>query len=99
MMESSPLAAMHPSPIGAWRPNRNNRLDNGNVFGAGPFNIRDQLQRTKPDYFNMRPAQPTQGSSPTNLAVDLGQNFRIDSETRYVHIARLLDLVPLGGRA
>lgn len=80
---------MHPSPIGAWRPHRNNRLDNGNVFGTGPFNIRDQLQRTKPDYFNMRHAQPVQGSSPTNLAVDLGQNFRIDSEARYVHAGQL----------
>ena len=78
-MESSPLAAMHPAPIPSWGRHRNSPMDMGNPFGSSTFNIRDQLQRTKPDYFNMR------GSSPSaSLAADLSQNFRIDNESRYV---------------
>ena len=91
-MESSPLAAMHASPLAGWGAHRNNALERGNPFGGSRFNIREQLHRTNADYFNIQPGQSADGgSSPstTSLAVDLGQNFRIDSETRYVHVGRL----------
>ncbi|RYP26474.1 hypothetical protein DL768_011708 [Monosporascus sp. mg162] len=77
-MESSPLAAMHPAPIPTWGAHRDAPLDRGNPFSSGAFNIRDQLQRTKPDYFNLKSVR---GSSPSaSLAADLSQNFRIDNE-------------------
>ncbi|KAI1078251.1 M-phase inducer phosphatase [Whalleya microplaca] len=78
MDASSPLAAMHPAPAPYWGHGPHPRLASGNLFGSGTLNIREQLQRSRPDYFNMKSAR---GSSPTaSLAADLSQNFRIDSE-------------------
>ncbi|KAI0482399.1 M-phase inducer phosphatase [Xylariaceae sp. FL0804] len=72
MDSSSPLAAMHPAPAPSWpQPNPNH-------YSGNPFSIRDQLQRSKPDYFSIKTVR---GSSPTtSLAADLSQNFRIDNE-------------------
>jgi M-phase inducer tyrosine phosphatase len=57
-------------------------MNAGKAFESGAFNIREQLQRSKPDYFNIKSVR---GSSPTaSLAADLSQNFRIDNEARYV---------------
>ncbi|KAK9417783.1 hypothetical protein SUNI508_01540 [Seiridium unicorne] len=83
MDASSPLAAMHPAPAPSWgqsadiyRPHA--QFGASNPFGSGTFNIREQLQRSKPDYFNLKSVR---GSSPTaSLAADLSQNFRIDNE-------------------
>ncbi|KAI1852272.1 hypothetical protein JX265_006321 [Neoarthrinium moseri] len=83
MDASSPLAAMHPAPAPAWgsshdiyRPHAH--LGSGQSFGSGTLNIREQLQRSRPDYFNLKSVR---GSSPTaSLAADLSQNFRIDNE-------------------
>ncbi|KAI0125854.1 rhodanese-like domain-containing protein [Xylariales sp. AK1849] len=83
MDASSPLAAMHPAPAGAWGQHHDMyrshaRLNAGNAFGSGTLNIREQLQRSKPDYFNLKSVR---GSSPTaSLAADLSQNFRIDAD-------------------
>ncbi|ETS87917.1 hypothetical protein PFICI_01745 [Pestalotiopsis fici W106-1] len=83
-VSSSPLAAMHPAPAVSWgqtgdifRPHA--QLHTSKAFGSGTFNIREQLQRTNPDYFNLKSVR---GSSPTaSLAADLSQNFRIDNES------------------
>ncbi|CAJ2501372.1 Uu.00g042250.m01.CDS01 [Anthostomella pinea] len=76
MDASSPLAAMHPAPPPSWgRPSHAHFTSN--PF-AGPMSIREQLQRSKPDYFNLKSVR---GSSPTaSLAADLSQNFRIDND-------------------
>ncbi|KAI1338617.1 M-phase inducer phosphatase [Xylariaceae sp. FL0016] len=68
-MDSSPLAAMQPAmPSWGSKPSHAH-------FSGNPFSIREQLQRSKPDYFNLR------GSSPaSSLAADLSQNFRLDNE-------------------
>ncbi|KAI1383581.1 uncharacterized protein F4822DRAFT_81990 [Hypoxylon trugodes] len=74
MDASSPLAAMHHAPAGSWGPRC---MSSRNPFG-GNMGIREQLQRSRPDYFNIKSVR---GSSPAaSLAADLSQNFRIDSE-------------------
>ncbi|KAI0165043.1 M-phase inducer phosphatase [Xylariaceae sp. FL1272] len=75
MDSSSPLAAVRPMAPPAWgRPSHAPY----NPFATGRPSIREQLQRTRPDYFNIKPVQ---GSSPSaSLAADLSQNFSIDSE-------------------
>ncbi|KAH9996114.1 rhodanese-like domain-containing protein [Xylariaceae sp. FL0662B] len=78
MDASSPLAAMHPAPVPSWGSRSHTHLASGNLFATGTYNIREQLQRSKPDYFNLKSVR---GSSPTaSLAADLSQNFRIDNE-------------------
>ncbi|KAK7965169.1 rhodanese-like domain-containing protein [Apiospora saccharicola] len=82
MDASSPLAAMHPAPPPTWGQSHDiyrshSHYSNSNPFGSA-LNIRDHLQRSKPDYFSLKNAR---GSSPTaSLAADLSQNFRIDTE-------------------
>lgn len=76
---------MHPAPATTWgQPHdiyrSHTHLNAGNSLGSSALNIREQLQRTKPDYFNLKSVR---GSSPTaSLAADLSQNFRIDNEAR-----------------
>ncbi|KAI1103927.1 hypothetical protein F4804DRAFT_213286 [Jackrogersella minutella] len=78
MDSSSPLAAMRPAPASAWGQPSHHCLPTRNPFGSGNLGIREQLQRTRPDYFNFGAVR---GSSPAaSLAADLSQNFRIDSE-------------------
>ncbi|KAK8088179.1 hypothetical protein PG997_003140 [Apiospora hydei] len=83
MDASSPLAAMHPAPPPTWGQSHDiyrshSHYSNSNPFGSGTLNIRDHLQRSKPDYFSLKSVR---GSSPTaSLAADLSQNFRIDTE-------------------
>ncbi|KAJ3554051.1 hypothetical protein NPX13_g10722 [Xylaria arbuscula] len=56
----------------------NGAFGSGNIFGRGRPSIRDQLQRAKPDYFNVKSIR---GSSPSaSLAADLSQNFSLDNE-------------------
>lgn len=80
MDSSSPLAAMRPAPAPAWGQS-SHCLPPRNPFASGNVGIREQLQRTRPDYFNFGAVR---GSSPgASLAADLSQNFRLDSEDRY----------------
>ncbi|KAI0432049.1 rhodanese-like domain-containing protein [Xylaria sp. FL1042] len=73
MEASSPLAAMHPTAPPVWCP-----YGSGNIFGAARPSIRGQLQRARPDYFNVKAIR---GSSPSaSLAADLSQNFSLDNE-------------------
>lgn len=82
MEASSPLAAMHPTAAPSWGYTSHGTFGAGNLFGAGRSSIRDQLQRAKPDYFNVKNIR---GSSPSaSLAADLSQNFCLDNELRYV---------------
>lgn len=87
MDASSPLAAMHPAPAPTWGQSSDiyrshAHLSASKAFGSGTFNIREQLQRAKPGYFDLKSVR---GSSPTaSLAADLSQNFRIDNEARFV---------------
>ncbi|KAI4859752.1 hypothetical protein F4820DRAFT_141526 [Hypoxylon rubiginosum] len=75
MDSSSPLAAMRPAPAPAWG---QSCLSSRNPFGSSNFGIREHLQRSRPDYFNLKSIR---GSSPAaSLAADLSQNFRIDNE-------------------
>lgn len=77
MDSSSPLAAMRPAPAPAWGQS-SHCLPPRNPFASGNVGIREQLQRTRPDYFNFGAVR---GSSPgASLAADLSQNFRLDSE-------------------
>ncbi|KAI0148210.1 Rhodanese-like protein [Hypoxylon sp. NC0597] len=69
---------MRPAPATAWGQPSHHCLPSRNPFGAGNVGIREQLQRTRPDYFNFGSVR---GSSPAaSLAADLSQNFRLDSE-------------------
>ncbi|KAI2472394.1 Rhodanese-like protein [Annulohypoxylon bovei var. microspora] len=78
MDSSSPLAAMRPAPAPAWGQSSHHCLPTRNPFASGNVGIREQLQRTRPDYFNFGSVR---GSSPgASLAADLSQNFRLDSE-------------------
>ncbi|KAJ2994959.1 hypothetical protein NUW58_g1412 [Xylaria curta] len=78
MDSSSPLAAMHPAPAPSWYCPSHSPFGSGNPFGAARSSIRDQLQRTRPDYFNVKAIR---GSSPSaSLAADLSQNFCLDNE-------------------
>ncbi|KAL7629649.1 m-phase inducer phosphatase [Parahypoxylon ruwenzoriense] len=78
MDSSSPLAAMRAPPATDWGHSPNSHLPTGNPFGAGNPGIRDHLQRSMPDYFNLKSIR---GSSPgASLAADLSQNFRLDNE-------------------
>ncbi|KAI1810989.1 M-phase inducer phosphatase [Poronia punctata] len=78
MEASSPLAAMHPAIAPSWGGPSHVACGPGNPFVSGRPNIRDQLQRTKPDYFNVKAIR---GSSPSaSLAADLSQNFCLDNE-------------------
>ena len=82
MEASSPLAAMQPMAPPAFCFAANGPFGSGNIFGRGRPSIRDQLQRAKPDYFNVKSVR---GSSPsTSLAADLSQNFSLDNDFRYV---------------
>lgn len=75
---SSPLAAMHPAPAPSWCCPSHSPFGAPNPFRIGRSGIRDQLQRTKPDYFNVKAAR---GSSPSiSLAADLSQNFSLENE-------------------
>ncbi|KAI0445745.1 rhodanese-like domain-containing protein [Xylaria telfairii] len=78
MEASSPLAAMHPAPPPSWYGPSHSPFGSGNPFGTGRSTIREQLQRTRPDYFNVKGIR---GSSPSaSLAADLSQNFCLDNE-------------------
>ncbi|TRX90074.1 hypothetical protein FHL15_008993 [Xylaria flabelliformis] len=78
MEASSPLAAMHPAPAPSWFGPAHSPFGAGNPFGAGRSTIREQLQRTRPDYFNLKDIR---GSSPSaSLAADLSQNFSLENE-------------------
>ncbi|KAH6660648.1 hypothetical protein BKA67DRAFT_61158 [Truncatella angustata] len=83
MDASSPLAAMHPAPPPTWGSTADiyrshAQFSASKSFGSGTFNIREQLQRSKPGYFDVKSVR---GCSPTaSLAADLSQNFRIDNE-------------------
>ncbi|KAI1426584.1 rhodanese-like domain-containing protein [Xylaria sp. FL1777] len=78
MEASSPLAAMHPAAAPSWCCPSHSPYGSGNLFGAGRPSIRDQLQRARPDYFNVKAIR---GSSPSaSLAADLSQNFSLDNE-------------------
>ncbi|KAI1819831.1 M-phase inducer phosphatase [Xylaria intraflava] len=80
MESSSPLAAMHPAPAPgpAWGlPSHSPFAGPGNPFGAARLNIRDQLQRARPEMFDVKAIR---GSSPSALAADLSQNFCLDNE-------------------
>ncbi len=79
MEASSPLAAMHPAAAPSWC--CTSPFGSGKLFGAGRPSLRDQLQRARPDYFNMKSIR---GSSPSaSLAADLSQNFCLDNDYRY----------------
>lgn len=87
MEASSPLAAMQPpAPMPAWgngpdmfRSHPHPHYSNAGNGMAGRA-LRERLQKT--DYFNIKDLQ---GSSPAaSLAADLSQNFRIDTEIRFV---------------
>ena len=96
MMEaSSPLAAMRgPSYMSAWgrsdmyisHPHAHQPISNpfaSNAFDFGGIMLKEPERPVERDfsYFNMKPVR---GSSPTtSLAVDLSQNFHIDSTLRY----------------
>ncbi|KAI1409022.1 Rhodanese-like protein [Hypoxylon sp. FL1857] len=68
---------MRPAPAPAFG-QPHHYFSSRNPFGSGNIGIREQLQRTKPDYFNFGSVR---GSSPAaSLAADLSQNFRIDGE-------------------
>ncbi|KAI2640781.1 Rhodanese-like protein [Hypomontagnella submonticulosa] len=76
MDSSSPLAAMRPAPAAPW--GQPHYLSSRNPFGSGGTGIREHLQRSRPDYFNLKTIR---GSSPSaSLAADLSQNFRINNE-------------------
>ncbi|GAW14506.1 hypothetical protein ANO14919_039090 [Xylariales sp. No.14919] len=78
METSSPLAAMHPAAAPAWCCSSHSPFGSGNIFGAGRPSIREQLQRARPDYFNVKAIR---GSSPSaSLAADLSQNFSLDND-------------------
>ncbi|KAI0964752.1 rhodanese-like domain-containing protein [Xylaria arbuscula] len=78
MEASSPLAAMHPAAAPSWFCPSHSPYGSGNIFGAGRPSIRSQLQRARPDYFNVKSIR---GSSPSaSLAADLSQNFSLDNE-------------------
>ncbi|KAI0889624.1 Rhodanese-like protein [Annulohypoxylon maeteangense] len=78
MDSSSPLAAMRPAPAPAWGQSSHHCLPSRNPFASGNMGIREQLHRTRPDYFSFGSVR---GSSPgASLAADLSQNFRLDSE-------------------
>ncbi|KAI3323347.1 M-phase inducer phosphatase [Xylariaceae sp. AK1471] len=78
MDSSSPLAAMHPTGPPSWGRPPHAPFGSGNLFGSERPGIRDQLQRTRPDYFNVKTIR---GSSPSaSLAADLSQNFCLDNE-------------------
>ncbi|KAF2963006.1 hypothetical protein GQX73_g10565 [Xylaria multiplex] len=77
MEASSPLAAMHPAAAPSWCCPSHSPFGI-NLFGAGRPSIRDQLQRARPDYFNVKAIR---GSSPSaSLAADLSQNFSLDND-------------------
>lgn len=47
---------------------------------ANSMGLREQMQRSRPDYFNVKSVR---GSSPAaSLAADLSQNFRLDNDAR-----------------
>ncbi|TGJ86748.1 hypothetical protein E0Z10_g2036 [Xylaria hypoxylon] len=78
MEASSPLAAMHPAAAPSWCCPSHSPFGSANIFGAGRPSIRDQLQRAKPSYFDMKTIR---GSSPSaSLAADLSQNFSLDND-------------------
>ncbi|KAK5634136.1 hypothetical protein RRF57_009850 [Xylaria bambusicola] len=81
MMEaSSPLAAMQPTAAPSWCFASHSPFGSGNIFGGSRPSIRNQLQRARPDYFNVKSIR---GSSPSaSLAADLSQNFSIDNDFR-----------------
>ncbi|KAI1169606.1 rhodanese-like domain-containing protein [Nemania sp. FL0916] len=80
MDASSPLAAMHPTaaPSPSW--GYGSRIFAAkNPFAVARPNIREQMQRAQPDYFNVKAIR---GSSPSaSLAADLSQNFCLDNNT------------------
>ncbi|KAI0200256.1 rhodanese-like domain-containing protein [Astrocystis sublimbata] len=78
MEASSPLAAMHPAPAPSWFGPSHSPFGSGISFGSGRPTLREQLHRTKPDYFSVKNVR---GSSPSaSLAADLSQNFCLDND-------------------
>ncbi|KAI2619263.1 hypothetical protein GGR54DRAFT_136382 [Hypoxylon sp. NC1633] len=78
MDSSSPLAAMRPAPVATWGQPVHHYLPTQNPFVSGNLSIHDQLERSRPGYFDLHHIR---GSSPgASLAADLSQNFRLDSE-------------------
>jgi M-phase inducer tyrosine phosphatase len=89
MEASSPLAALHrPVPVPGW--------GSKDIFRSHPhahytsaassasLSLREQLHKSTADYFN---AKDVRGSSPAaSLAADISQNFRLDSDGRFVHL-------------
>ncbi|KAI2638239.1 M-phase inducer phosphatase [Xylaria nigripes] len=80
MNSSSPLAAMRPAPAPApaWGRPSHGPFGSGNPFGSARLNMRDQLQRSRAEFFDVKAVR---GSSPSaSLAADLSQNFCLDNE-------------------
>lgn len=89
MEASSPLAAMHrPMPVPSWGSRDMFRSSHfaSTAVGAATLSLREQLHKSTADYFNVKDVR---GSSPAaSLAADLSQNFRLDSDSRFVlHVA------------
>lgn len=88
MEASSPLAALHrPMPVPGWgsrdvfRPHTHTRFSTSSATSA-TLSLREQLHKSTADYFSVKDVR---GSSPAaSLAADLSQNFRLDSDGRYV---------------
>ncbi|GAP92024.2 putative M-phase inducer phosphatase [Rosellinia necatrix] len=78
MDASSPLAAMRPAAPPSWCCPSHSPFGSGNPFRVGRSGMREQLQRGKPDYFNVKSIR---GSSPSaSLAADMSQNFCLDND-------------------
>lgn len=89
MDASSPLAAMHPMAPPTWDRPSHGAFGSRNPFGSEQSILRDQFQRARPDYFNVKAIR---GSSPSaSLAADLSQNFCIDNEYRYEELNSVED--------
>jgi M-phase inducer tyrosine phosphatase len=88
METSSPLAAMRPAPPMFGR---GHHFTSQSISGIDRFvglDLRERLHKPRSDYFNVKSVR---GSSPAaSLAADLSQNFRLDSDSRFVYSQRLV---------
>lgn len=85
-MEASSLAALQRPlmPAPAWGGRDMLRSGSYSHYSShsGPLSLREQLHKTGSDYFSVKEVR---GSSPAaSLAADLSQNFRLDSDARFV---------------
>ena len=87
MEASSPLAALHrPSMLPSWGSRdifRGHPHYASSSVTSASMSLREQMHKhSNGDYFNVKDVR---GSSPAaSLAADLSQNFRLDSESRFV---------------